>query len=255
MTFEYRQRKRHVNQVLFEVLASNVSMRRAAVIVKINRKTVERRLPYFDRVARSRHDEFLRRREPSRAVQFDDMETSEHTKLKPLSIPLVVDHPSRVILSYDVAQMPAKGHLAATSRKKYGHRKDLRPHAWRHVLREASRSSIYGVEITSDSHKRYPQMIRRFIPHASHIRVKGRKACVAGQGELKRGGWDPIFSLNHTAAMLRANINRLIRRTWCTTKRADRLRCHISLYVLWHNERILALTENRKVKFPFENLR
>lgn len=56
-----------------------------------------------------------------------------------------------------------------------------------------------------------------------------------GQGELKRIGKDPIFSLNHTFAMLRANINRLVRRTWCTTKRQDRLRLHIALYAVRHN--------------------
>jgi len=58
---------------------------------------------------------------------------------------------------------------------------------------------------------------------------------VVGQGELKRGGYDPLFSLNHTAAMIRANINRLFRRTWCTSKRIDRLEGHLLLYTDYHN--------------------
>jgi hypothetical protein len=59
-----------------------------------------------------------------------------------------------------------------------------------------------------------------------------------GQGELKSGGFDPLFSFNHTAAMLRANINRLVRKTWCTTKRIDRLEAHIALYVQFHNREL-----------------
>lgn len=68
-----------------------------------------------------------------------------------------------------------------------------------------------------------------------HKRVKGRRGCVVGQGELKRGGRDPLFALNHTAAMLRANVNRLFRRTWCTTKRMDRLKAHLMIYIDFHN--------------------
>jgi len=250
-TFEYRQRRRDLNEAIFTALASNMSMRRAAIVIATNRKTVDRRLGYFDHVARASHGRLLARIEQQNCVQFDDMETSEHTKLKPLAIPLVVAHPSRVILSYDVAEMPAKGHLASLSVKKYGRREDRRAKAWEYVLSGAKQATVPGVVIVSDSHKRYPEMIRKFLPNAKHIQVKSRRACVAGQGELKKGGYDPIFSLNHTAAMLRANINRLIRKTWCTTKRKDRLLCHISLYVLWHNETIISKLENRRRVFPF----
>jgi hypothetical protein len=62
---------------------------------------------------------------------------------------------------------------------------------------------------------------------------------VVGQGELKKVGRDPLFSLNHTCAMLRANLNRLFRRTWCTTKRIDRLEAHLWIYVRFHNEVLL----------------
>ena len=147
--------------------------------------------------------------------------------------------------------MPAKGLLAKKSKERYGSRKDERSTAWRHVLTTVSQIADPALIITSDSHKRYPQMIRKYVPGAQHIQVKSRRACVAGQGELKAGGRDPLFSLNHTAAVLRANICRLIRRTWCTTKLKERLHCHITLYAMWHNENILAKLEQRKPVFPF----
>jgi len=64
------------------------------------------------------------------------------------------------------------------------------------------------------------------------------RGCVAGQGELKKIGFDPLFSLNHTYAMMRANINRLFRRTWNTTKDPRKLRDHIDLYVWYHNSEL-----------------
>ena len=39
--------------------------------------------------------------------------------------------------------------------------------------------------------------------------------------------------------MMRANINRLFRKTWCTTKKPERLIDHIELYVQYHNEVLL----------------
>ena len=56
---------------------------------------------------------------------------------------------------------------------------------------------------------------------------------------LKKIRFDPLFSLNHTCAMLRANLNRLFRRTWCTTKKPERLALHIAMYVVFHNETLL----------------
>jgi hypothetical protein len=65
--------------------------------------------------------------------------------------------------------------------------------------------------------------------------TKGRRACVVGQGELKKGGRDPLFTLNHTCAMFRANVNRLIRKTWNTTKKRICLEWHLQIYAHFHN--------------------
>ncbi|MFW7381958.1 MAG: hypothetical protein ACOH5I_24335 [Oligoflexus sp.] len=97
---------------------------------------------------------------------------------------------------------------------------------------------IKSVCIKSDESQHYPQPIKSFFPQARHQSYKGRRACVVGQGELKRGGFDPLFSLNHTYAMIRDNLKRLSRRTWATTKRPDRLQDLLFLYAYFHNERL-----------------
>jgi hypothetical protein len=92
--------------------------------------------------------------------------------------------------------------------------------------------------IKSDSNPHYPSDLKRFFPKARHAAFKGRRATSSGQGELKKGKYDPLFSLNHTCAMFRANVSRLVRKTWVTTKRSDRLRAHLLIYAEYHNEKI-----------------
>jgi hypothetical protein len=179
-------------------------------------------------------------------IQFDELETFERSKLLPLSVPLAVCAKSRRILGFQVASMPAKGLLVAASLKKYGYRKDERPEALQRLLNSLIpiSSETPTCELLSDQCPRYPGAVRAaFEKRAVHKTVKGRRGCVVGQGELKKIGKDPLFSLNHTCAMLRANLNRLFRRTWCTTKRADRLIAHLWIYLHYHNEVLLQKPE------------
>jgi hypothetical protein len=166
------------------------------------------------------------------------MESFEHTKCKPISIPLIVHAPTRLILAVDACSMPAKGPLAERSRRQYGRRPNHRMKSLRKVLQEVQPFIHPEARWKSDSHPYYPTLIREAFPKATHEQVESRRSSLGGQGELKKGGFDPIFSLNHTAAMFRANLCRLIRRTWCTTKKLDRLRDHLALYTVWHNQRI-----------------
>jgi hypothetical protein len=150
----------------------------------------------------------------------------------------MVVSPERFILGVDVCSMPAKGLLASISRKKYGPRPDDRPAALADLFLRIRHRIAPDAELLSDQCPRYPKAVREAFPEARHKTTKGLRGCIVGQGELKKAGFDPLFAFNHTAAMLRAHVNRLFRKTWCTTKRPDRLRAHLNLYVLYHNRRI-----------------
>lgn len=223
-----------------KLFCSEVSQRRIARILSISRTTVERKLLFLAQVARADNFRDFARGNVVLDMQFDDLETIEHTKMKPLSVILAVEKGSRRILGFQVSQMPAKGPLAKKSRKKYGSRPDERPLGRRELFRYLEHRVHPRAKIMSDQNPHYVSDVKRWFPHATHETTKGLRGCVAGQGELKRAGFDPLFSLNHTFAMLRANINRLIRKTWCTTKNRDRLRDHIEIYVNYHNRQLLA---------------
>ncbi|NDG85930.1 MAG: hypothetical protein EBX52_12955 [Proteobacteria bacterium] len=132
--------------------------------------------------------------------------------------------------------MPAKGRLAKIAREKYPPRKDERSKGWKELFKDLTPYLTPACQITSDENPHYPKQIRKHLPEAVHIQVPGgRGSSVSGQGELRDKKFDPMFSLNHTCAMLRANINRLFRKTWCTSKKIEALEGHIALYVEFHN--------------------
>ncbi len=235
---DYRQHRREINEMLFLFLASGVTQRRSAILLKTDRKTISRKLKILGARAKEDHAEWLEERfseSPIRHIQFDDLETVEHTKCKPLSVTLAVQNKSREILDFQVKRMPAKGPLSRVARKKYGPRKDERPAGWDQLFRNLKSLLHANALCESDENPHYPQFVRSHLPQARHVRHEGARGAIVGQGELKKLKFDPLFSLNHTCAMLRANVNRLFRKTWSTTKKVECLVDHLWIYVRYHN--------------------
>ena len=237
----YRQNKRRVNHKLKELLCSGVSMRRAAKLLRVHRTTVSRKLKFLGMEAKKNQQKFHKSLRKNKVfdVQFDDLLTIEHTKCKPLSVSAAVDKNTRKILSLSVSSMPAFGHLASLSRKKYGTREDHRHQGLEDLFSELKKIVDQHAIFSSDDHKFYPPHLKKYFPEATHNQYKGGRGCVAGQGELKKLYYDPLFYINHTLAMLRANINRLIRKSWCTTKDPERLKDHLFIYMDFHNTQLV----------------
>ncbi len=239
-TLEYRQKKRRVNRELRDLYCMGNSERGIAKHLQIHRKTVERKILYLAKKAHIENKKFLRtRKEKVKHLQFDDLITIEHTKLKPLSVSLAVDAQTRHILGARVSRIGAFGHLAVLSRKKYGKRPNRHARGLRSLFQAIAPAIHPAALIESDEHKRYPEFVSKYLPNREYKRFKGGRGCVAGQGELKKLGYDPLFILNHTCAMLRARINRLIRKTWCTTKKPQRLQMHLEIFIHYYNKEYL----------------
>ena len=234
------QKKRRINIRLNALLASGVSMRRSALILDIHRMTVKRRLIYLAKKARQLHQKRLNSLSNQiEYLQFDDLITIEHTKMKPLTVTLAVDGKNRTLLGAEVGQIPAFGHLAEKSRRKYGPRESQHKETIKRLFEAIQNVIKKDALIESDEHHLYPQFVRSFFPAANYQQFKGGRGCVVGQGELKKLHFDPLFMLNHSCAMLRANINRLIRKTWCTTKDPKSLKDHLDIYIEFHNRYLI----------------
>ena len=232
----YNHKKRRINVPLKLVLASCISQHRAALILGVSRRTITRKLIYLSHLCRYMHHECLNPYNGKiRTIQFDERQTIDHTKCKPLSVAVAVSVEDRKIFGVEVSSMPATGYLAAISRRQYGKRPDHRKHGLKRLFSSIAKTLIKEADIYSDAHPYYAPIIKHYFSQARYHQSKGEKSSVSGQGELKKKARDPLFCMNHTCAMLRANIHRLIRKTWCTTKDPARLMDHLAIYVSMHN--------------------
>ena len=233
----YREKKRYLNEIIEENLSSTGSQRRLAKNLKVNRKTIVRKFRHMAELAKANFHEENGKKPLARVIEFDDLETHEHTKCKPISVTLAVEHKTRRILGIEVSQMPANGLLVKRA-EKYGPRPDERRAGRRRLFTKIQGLVDPFAEIKSDENPHYPKDVKEFFPLAKHKRYLGKRGASTGQGELKQVPFDPLFSLNHTCAKMRADINRLIRKTWCTTKQPGELYRHLMLFANYHNKNL-----------------
>lgn len=239
-SLQKNQKKRTSNRLVFELLASGMSMRRIAKVARLNKNTIQRKVDYLDLEAEKHNQKLLKQIKHSvHEVQFDDMITTEKTKLKPVSISTATCVGTRFILGAKASQIPAFGHLASVSRQKYGFRKSLHKEGLDDLFQILLPCVHPNAHFISDEHKLYPEFVQRYFPGATHARHKGGRACVVGQGELKRHRRDPLFAINHTCAMFRDNLKRLARKTWCVTQKIENLQKHLNIYIWYHNSVLL----------------
>ena len=148
---------------------------------------------------------------------------------------MAVEKKTRKIIGFSVSQIGAKGLLVEKAFKLYGKRKNESYKNREDLFKELQSFISPKAVFETDEHTQYPKLIRKYFNESTHKKFKSVRGALVGQGELKRVGYDPLFSINHTFAMLRANINRLVRRTWCTTKKVKFLELHLWMYVDFHN--------------------
>ena len=210
-------------------------MRRTAFLLGVNRKTVARRIPYL--AAKSKQMLAATRQENAspKEVYLDELITFEHTRCKPVAVCMTVSK-ERKILSLAASPMPPIGkHLKKVALKKYGIRPNLRRKGVKTCLKSLQDLVGENTVFHSDEETSYASLIRNQFPKNQHRTFKSKRAVIAGQGELKDRSKDPLFAINHTFAMVRANLARLARRTWVTTKKIQRLEEFLYIYAAFHN--------------------
>ena len=250
----YRQKRRRLNRIIEMDIASSTSQRRIAIKHGCARKTVARKIVFLAQEARKKTAQWLEQHAPFDSVQWDELITFEHSRLKPLSVAVMTCTRTRSIIAFGAAQIPASGTIAKRSVEKYGKRRNLSASMRRRVLASVTQLVSPTAVITTDEHPRYRAEIKKQYPDMVHIQHRSVRGSLTGQGELKRCGFDPLFNINHTLAMMRDNIKRLTRKTWCTTKRASSLEDVIAIYQHYHNSTLIptppgkqAIAENELV--------
>lgn len=232
---DYRFRLRSITQGVFFTLCSGSSQKRCAFQFQTRPRTIARRVVRFGQCTKENLAHYRATRPKVSVLLFDEMESFEHSNCKPLTMPIAVEEKTRKILALRVGAIAAKGMLAKESVKKYGKRICERKRVLDEMLEELKSCTLSDCLIKTDESRHYLRPLKTLFPNAKHKAFKGRGAKENGLGELKTGGFDPLFSLNHTYAMIRDNIKRLSRRTWATTKRAEQLEYLLYMYAWFHN--------------------
>lgn len=232
----YKQKRPDLNQKVFDYLTSGVSLRRTAQKLHCNYHTVYRKFLWLSDRAKSYH---LREELFIKELQFDEMESIEHTKLKPLTIALATSEDYK-ILGVKIGTIPAKGHLSEFSRKKYGARENQSEKAVKELLENIKINlKNKNFVIKSDAKPSYKRIVQKIFPdnlHQVHIaRENKEKKRDFKYTNLEKKVFDPIFSVNQRMAKFRDHIKRLTRRSWCTTKIKENLEKHIYLYIADNN--------------------
>jgi len=235
----YHQKKPFLNKLIFNLLVSGNTQRRTARLLSCSKNTVEKKLIWLSQ--NQIRDQNLNLIDFEH-LQIDELETIEHTKLKPVTIPICVSHTYKIIEA-SVARIPAKGHLAHIALKKYGFRENERTQALTELFESLRKKiQIDPLTIITDQQPSYAPLIKKYFPKSKHLEINSadqvkKKRELIYTAERKKL-FDPLFALNQRFAMLRSDIRRLTRRSWCTTKKLENLKHHLDLYSSYNNEQL-----------------
>lgn len=230
---DYRHKRSDLNRKIALLLVEGVSLRGISRVEGLTYKNTYNKFLWLRKVVvQNKVDLNMSAKE----LFFDESETIEHTKCKPLNIAMVVNEKYK-ILSMKVAVMPAKGKLSVISVKKYGRRANQRDEKILAAFSEVKAHLIsLPAIVKSDMHPSYGRLVRSAfpgIPYRQYLgKLKKKKHQERLHENLKKHVHDPLWAVNHGGAMIRDRIKRLCRRNWCTTKKVENLQLQLDLYVL-----------------------
>jgi transposase-like protein len=238
---DYRLKKPKLNLSLFGPYISKVTHRQAARVLGCSRRTVAHRLRLLGEHCRSFHrwrlSQAPRKLGSSKVFQLDELETFEHSRrLAPVTMPVLIERSSYFILDLETAPLPCRGGLSKADRlrkeereRRFGRRKSGSRGAVERCFDTLANllAPSSAVRVQTDRKVTYAPILERgFGGRLVHERYSSKE---------KRDYKNPLFPINHTLAMMRDGISRLVRRTWAASKLRERLELHAWIWATWRN--------------------
>jgi len=238
---DYKLRKPALDLPVFLLMISKVTQRQSARDLHCDRGTIAQRLKLFGEHCRAFHALRMKARRGTGPWEgrflLDELETYEHNRrLKPVTVPLLVHKPSLCILHVTVGTLPARKPLSPANQKKLelleqaeGKRTSESREKVAECFDELQRllPTTGIVEVGTDEKHTYRALLKkRFGTRLVHETTNSKR---------RRSYWNPLFVVNHTFAMLRDGLSRLVRRTWAGSKKREKLEWHLWTYIAWRN--------------------
>lgn len=215
---------------LFPLLVAKVTHRQAARQLGVDRKTVARRLRLLGDHCRDFHAWMLRRCPGLRGpFQLDELETFEgDRRSRPLTVPVLIEKESWFVVHVAVGTLPARGRRrgAGGGARRRSQSREVVEECFARLA--AHLAPGRRVDIQTDRKRTYGPAIRRTVG----ARLAGHERYPS---TAPRKPWGPLFRINHTLALVRDGVSRLVRRTWGVSKRREWLLRHLWVWVAYRN--------------------
>ena len=218
------QKKPKLNDQIMSLYCEGNTLRGIARILKVSYQTVVRKWRFMANKARVRHEVALGHKEiVTQYIQFDQIETFEHTKERPLGIALSIRAKTGQILSAKVCRIPIRALSISKEKIKAYNKRSDRKEAFYKMLYETKQALDKGYSVMACD--------------GEHESIRMAKImCPESLIQANVNDYAAMWRLNHTAAKLRHHMSRLTRKTWATTKKRKFLQMHLDLFIAYQNK-------------------
>jgi hypothetical protein len=255
---DYRLHKPTLHFALLDAFVSKVTQRQAARTLACTRKTVRHRLLLLARHSKAFHVAVLERVRRKGGLtgefQLDELETYEHSRrLAPVTMPVLIEQHSYFVVHVEAAALPARGNLRPADLEKKrqrekvsGPRRGGSRQAVDRCFEVLGRCVTPGrrVPVATDRKSSYGPLLAR--------RLSGVCAHARHSSTAERTRLNPLFQINHTLAMMRDGLSRLVRRTWAASKQRQWLAVHAWVWIAYRNYILGVVTRQFTKRSLFE---
>ncbi len=235
---DYHDHRPHLNAWLFELLASGVGLRQSARILKLSPRCTELKARKLGRHLRRLNLNLRGTMPAGTRLQLDEIETYEGRRnTRPLTVPLLIEAPSRFILWAESHTIPPSGRMSESrkqaierERERFGRRKDRSHDVLRRTLARG-KVLLEGheqVRVDTDEKLSYPGLLRAAFgaERLVHTRTNSK---------LERDVSNPLFPINQSEAIARDLMGRLRRESWLVSKKRRWLDVALHVFIAYRN--------------------
>ena len=220
-SINYRKRKQHLREKITKLYCERMSLNGIARVLNIDRKTVVRYFRENSELAKKANKKRLGKSLVTSYVQFDQLETFEHTKRKPIGIQISIRHKTGEIISAKAGYIPIRALSVAKGYTKEWNRKARNStHLFKMLDETKPALNKDYATVTCDQDRSQVSFLKEFYKDPFIVIAPSNK-------ENKK--IDRVFR------RMRQDISRLGRKTLSTTKDIKQLQKHLDLYTEYHN--------------------
>jgi hypothetical protein len=238
---DYRLKRPGLTAPIFDDFVSKVTQRQSARTLGTTRHTVRRRLLLLARHALDFQNAVLKRAGARRSLrghfQLDELETFElDRRLRPVTMPVLIHERSRFVVYVAAAALAARGNLRPGDlerKRRIEAVEGVRRSGSRRVVKRCFRvlARSHGADgttvVVTDQKSSYATALAEAMTgpyaHATH------------SGKAAKSVENPLWPINHTLAMVRDGLSRLVQRTWGVTKERWWLARHAWIWIAYRN--------------------